>query len=104
MQKRSEAIEELKNKNDNLNKKNEILQKEIEDSKKEIEEQTEKSFFLNSIIDDKVDKEDYDNLEHQLNEEKAKNIKMKKNIDNLNEEISKKEETLIKNKNQINSE
>ena len=104
LQKRSEAIEELKNKNDNLNKKNEILQKEIEDSKKEIEEQTEKSFFLNSIIDDKVDKEDYDNLEHQLNEEKAKNIKMKKNIDNLNEEISKKEETLIKNKNQINSQ
>ena len=104
LQKNAEEISDLKYKNDSLNKKNEMLQKEIDDSKKEVEEQTEKSFFLNSVIDDKVDKEDYDNLEHQLNEEKEKNSKMKKDIDKLNEEISKKEEDIIRSKNKINSQ
>ena len=80
-----------------------MLQKEIEDSKKEIEEQTEKSFFLNSVIDDKVDKEDYAQLEYLYNQEKEENIKMKKKIVKLNEEISKKEEEIIKSSNKINS-
>ena len=103
LKKNEDEINELNFKNINLKKKNESLQKEIEDSKKEIEEQTEKSFFLNSIIDDKVDKEDYDQLEYQFNQEKEKNLKMKKSIDKLNEDISKKEEEIIKSSNKINS-
>ena len=101
---KEEEIKELKSKNNSLVKKNEELQKEIEDSKKEVEEQTEKSFFLNSIIDEKVDKEDYDQLEHLLEEEKEKNLKFKKDLDKLNEEISQKEEEIIKSKNKINSQ
>ena len=104
VQKNEEEINELKSKNNSFIKKNEMLQKEIEDSKKEVEEQTEKSFFLNSIIDEKVDKEDYDQLEHLLEEEKEKNLKMKKDIEKLNEEISQKEEEIIKSKNKINSQ
>ena len=103
-EKYTEEIELLKNRNNSLNKKNEALQKEIQDSKKEIEEQAEKSFFLSSVIDDKVDKEDYDDLENQFNQEKEKNLKLKKKIDQLNEQISQKEEEIIKTKNKTNSQ
>ena len=99
-----EEKDELKKKNNSLIKENETLQKEIEESKKEMEEAAEKSFYLNNIIDDKVDKEDYDILENQFNQEKEKNEKFKKKIDKLNEEISKKEEDIIKSKNKINSQ
>ena len=103
-QKNEEEIDDLKEKNNSLNKKNEILQKEIENSKKENNDQDEDGFSLNNLIDDKVDKEDYDQLEYLLNEEKEKNAKMKKNIDELNEKISQKEEDIIRSKNKINSQ
>ena len=103
LKKIEEELNDLNFKNNSLQKKNEMLQKEIENSKKEIEEQTEKSFFLSSVIDDKVDKEDYDQMEYQYNQEKEKNLKMKKSLDKLNEEISKKEEEIIKSSNKINS-
>ena len=101
---KNEEIKDVKYNNNMLIKKNEMLQNEIDDSKKEMQEQAEKSFLLSSVIDDKIDREDYENLENQLNEEKEKNLKMKKNIDELNEEISKKEEDIIRSKNKINSQ
>jgi chromosome segregation ATPase len=101
---KNEEIKDVKYNNNMLIKKNEMLQNEIDNSKKEMQEQAEKSFLLSSVIDDKIDREDYENLENQLNEEKEKNLKMKKNIDELNEEISKKEEDIIRSKNKINSQ
>ena len=81
-----------------------MLTQEIEDNKRVLEEQNEKSFFLSNMIDDKVNKEDYDELETELNNEKEKNKNLKNNIDKLNEDISKKEEEIIKNKSIINSQ
>ena len=104
IQKNDKEIYDLKNNNASLKKKNEMLAQEIEDSKKELKETNEKSFFLSNVLDDKVDKEDYDEIEQQLNQEKEKNKNLKNNIDKLNEEISKKEEEIIKNKNKINSQ
>ena len=104
IQKNDKEIYDLKNNNASLKKKNEMLTQEIEDSKKELEERNEKSFFLSNMIDDKIDKEDYEEIQDELNKEKEKNKNMKKNIDKLNEEISKKEEEIIKNKNKINSQ
>ena len=104
IQKNDKEIYDLKNMNASLNKKNEMLVKEIEDTKNEMAEQNEKSFLLSNMIDDKVDKEDYEEIEQELKNEKEKNKNLKNNIDKLNEEISKKEEELIKNKNKINSQ
>ena len=52
-----------------------------------MKQQAENACLLSNIMDDKIDREEYDNLENQLNEEKEKNIKLKKNINELNEEI-----------------
>ena len=102
LKKNSEELDELKFKNDILYKNNINLQKEIEDSKKGIQESPEKSIFLNNIIDDKVDKEDYNYLESQLNEEKEKNIMLKQNINKLNEELAKIKNDNIKSIDSIN--
>ena len=104
IKKNEKEIYDLKNLNSSLKKKNEMIEKELEDNKKELEERNEKSFFLSNLIDDKIDKEDYDEIEQQLNKEKEKNKNLKVNIEKLNEEISKKEEEIIKNKNLINSQ
>ena len=101
IQKNYKDIYDLENNNSSLKKKNEMLIKDIEDSKKELEERNNQSFMLSNMIDDKIDKEDYEELEQQLNEEKKKNTNLKKNIDKLNEDISKKEEEIIKNNNKI---
>ena len=104
IQKNDKEIYDLKNDNASLQKKNDMLTQEIEDNKRVLEEQNEKSFFLSNMIDDKVNKEDYDELETELNNEKEKNKNLKNNIDKLNEDISKKEEEIIKNKSIINSQ
>ena len=101
---KTEEIKDLNYNNSVLTKKNEMLQNEIEETKKEMQEQTENAVSLSNVLDDKVDREDYDNLESRLNEEKEKNFKLKNNINTLNEEISKKEEDIIRSKNQINSQ
>ena len=101
IQKNDKDIYDLKNNNASLKKKNEMLIKDIEDSKRELEERNNQSFILSNMIDDKIDKEDYEELEQQLKEEKKKNGNLKKNIDKLNEDISKKEEEIIKNNNKI---
>ena len=102
--KKAEEIKELNYNNNILIKKNQELENEIQESQKEMQEQAEKSIILSSVLDDKIDKEDYDNLQSQLNEEKEKNSKLKNNINTLNEEISKKEEDIIRSKNKINSQ
>ena len=101
---KTEEIKDLNYNNSVLTKKNQMLQNEIEETKKEMQEKSENAVSLSNVLDDKVDREDYDNLESQLNEEKEKNFKLKKNINTLNEEISKKEEDIIRSKNQINSQ
>ena len=101
---KTEEMKDLNYNNNMLMKKNQMLQNEIEESKKEMQEQAGKSLLLSNVLDDKVDREDYDYLEGQLNEEKEKNFKLKKNINTLNEEISKKEEDIIRSKNKINSQ
>ena len=67
IQKNDKEIYDLKNDNASLQKKNDMLTQEIEDNKRELEAQNEKSFFLSNMIDDKVNKEDYDELENELN-------------------------------------
>ena len=101
---KTEEMKDLNYNNSMLIKKNKILENEIEESKKEMQQQAENACLLSNIMDDKIDREEYDNLENQLNEEKEKNIKLKKNINELNEEISKKEEDIIRSKNKINSQ
>ena len=101
---KTEEMKDLNYNNSMLIKKNKILESEIEESKKEMQQQAENACLLSNIMDDKIDREEYDNLENQLNEEKEKNIKLKKNINELNEEISKKEEDIIRSKNKINSQ
>ena len=101
---KTEEIKELNKNNNNLIKQNQMLENEIQESQKEMQEQAEKSILLSSVLDDKIDREDYENLEGQLNEEKEKNSKLKNNIKTLNEEISKKEEDIIRSKNKINSQ
>ena len=101
---KTEEMKDLNYNNNVLKEKNQMLQNEIEETKKEMQEKSENAVLLSKVMDDKVDREDYDNLESQLNEEKEKNFKLKKNINTLNEEISKKEEDIIRSKNQINSQ